>query len=36
MAGLRPHTAAGTAQAAMNALLLKKVFDKDGGMSIEE
>jgi len=36
LAGLRPHTAAGTAQAAMNALLLKKVFEKDGGMSIEE
>jgi 2-polyprenyl-6-methoxyphenol hydroxylase-like FAD-dependent oxidoreductase len=34
VSGLRPHTGAGTAQAAMNALLLKKVFDKDGGTSI--
>jgi 2-polyprenyl-6-methoxyphenol hydroxylase-like FAD-dependent oxidoreductase len=36
LAGLRPHTAAGTAQAAMNALLLKNVFGEDGGMGIEE
>lgn len=36
LAGLRTHTAAGTAQAAMNALLLKKVFENDRGMSIEE
>lgn len=36
VATLRPHTSAGTSQAAMNALFLKKVFDKEGGMSIEE
>jgi len=36
VATLRPHTTAGTSQAAMNALLMKKVFDKEGGMSIEE
>jgi 2-polyprenyl-6-methoxyphenol hydroxylase-like FAD-dependent oxidoreductase len=36
VSGLRPHTGAGTAQAAMNALLLKKVFDKDGGMSMRD
>ena len=34
--GLRPHTTAGCSQAAMNALLLKRVFEKDGGMSTEE
>jgi 2-polyprenyl-6-methoxyphenol hydroxylase-like FAD-dependent oxidoreductase len=36
VAGLRPHTTAGCSQSAMNALLLKEVFGKDGGMSIEE
>lgn len=36
VAGLRPHTGAGTAQAALHALLLKKVFDGEDGMSIEE
>jgi len=35
VATLRPHTTAGASQAAMNALLLKKVFE-GGGMSIEE
>lgn len=34
--GLRPHTTAGCSQGAMNALLLKRVFEKDGKMSIEE
>jgi hypothetical protein len=34
LAGLRPHSTAGTSQAVMHALLLKKVFD--GSMSIEE
>jgi len=34
--GLRPHTTAGSSQAAMNALLLRRVFEKDGGMSVEE
>jgi hypothetical protein len=36
VAGLRPHTTAGCSQAAMNALLLKKVFEKNGEMSIAE
>jgi 2-polyprenyl-6-methoxyphenol hydroxylase-like FAD-dependent oxidoreductase len=36
LAGLRPHFTAGCSQGAMNALLLKKVFEKDGGMSVEE
>jgi 2-polyprenyl-6-methoxyphenol hydroxylase-like FAD-dependent oxidoreductase len=31
VSGLRPHTGAGTAQAAMSALLLKKVFGKMAG-----
>ena len=34
--GLRPHTTAGCSQGAMNALLLKRVFDNDGGLSVEE
>jgi 2-polyprenyl-6-methoxyphenol hydroxylase-like FAD-dependent oxidoreductase len=34
--GMRPHITAGCSQGAMNALLLKRVFEKDGRMSIEE
>lgn len=36
VAGLRPQTGAGTAQVAMHAFLLKKVFEVGGGMSVEE
>ncbi len=36
VAGLRPSTSAGCSQGAMNALLLKKVFEKGSEMSIEE
>jgi 2-polyprenyl-6-methoxyphenol hydroxylase-like FAD-dependent oxidoreductase len=36
VAGVRPHTGAGTAQAAMHAFLLKKVFEEEGSMSVEE
>jgi 2-polyprenyl-6-methoxyphenol hydroxylase-like FAD-dependent oxidoreductase len=36
VAGLRPHTTAGLSQGAMHALLLKKVFDKEASMSLEE
>lgn len=35
LAGLRPHTTAGTAQAAMHALMLNKVF-VSGEMSLGE
>jgi 2-polyprenyl-6-methoxyphenol hydroxylase-like FAD-dependent oxidoreductase len=35
-AGLRPHTTAGGSQAAMHALLLKKVFEKDNSMNLEQ
>ncbi len=34
LAGLRPHTAASTSQAAMNALMLEEVFE--GRMELEE
>lgn len=34
--GMRPHTTAGCSQGAVHALLLKRVFEKDGKMSIEE
>jgi 2-polyprenyl-6-methoxyphenol hydroxylase-like FAD-dependent oxidoreductase len=36
VATLRPHTTVGTSQAAMNALLLKNVFDRDGGKNCDE
>ena len=35
LAGLRTHTASGTSQAAMHALMLKKVFGS-GEMKLEE
>lgn len=34
LAGLRPHSTVGTSQAAVNALLLKQVFEKS--ISIED
>jgi 2-polyprenyl-6-methoxyphenol hydroxylase-like FAD-dependent oxidoreductase len=34
VAGLRPHTTAGTNQAALHALVLKKVFEKGSAMSV--
>jgi len=36
VAGLRPHTIAGTSQAALHALLLKKVFGEEKEIGIEE
>jgi len=36
VAGLRPHVAAGTTQAAMHALLLGRVFGKNASMSLDE
>jgi hypothetical protein len=36
IAGVRPHTGAGTAQAAMHTFLLKKVFEEEGSISVKE
>lgn len=36
VAGLRPHVAAGTAQGALHALLLKRVFGNNPSMNIDE
>ncbi|KAE9365779.1 FAD/NAD(P)-binding domain-containing protein [Stipitochalara longipes BDJ] len=36
LGGLRPHTTAGCSQGAMNALLLKRVFEDGDGMNVEE
>lgn len=36
LAGLRPHTTAGASQAAMHAMLLKRVFEKDESLGIDE